>query len=140
MLQIEESQLDRIRRIAEDAYPHECCGILAGRVEGSVKVVETLIDARNQRTDRPENRYLISAELVHEVEKKLRETGRSIVGFFHSHPDVAARPSAYDREQAWPWYSYLIVSVKKGEAGSLLCWRLRDDRSAFDSEELNSQA
>ena len=31
--------------------------------------------------------------------------GIDVVGVYHSHPDVAARPSRSDLESAWPWYS-----------------------------------
>ena len=40
--------------------------------------------------------------------------GLEIVGYYHSHPDHPAGPSAFDTEHAWPWYSYLIVRVDRG--------------------------
>jgi hypothetical protein len=35
-----------------------------------------------------------------------------------------------------PGYSYIIVSVAGGRAVDLKSWRLRDDRSEFEAEEL----
>lgn len=140
MIQLSAMHLERIRGFGEKSYPNECCGILVGRLETDAKRVETLIPARNQRTDSAANRYLIDGEFVNEVERKLRGTGSQIVGFFHSHPDVAARPSTYDREHAWPWYSYLIVSVRGGEAKEALSWTLSDDRSAFEPEPIQALA
>ena len=55
-----------------------------------------------------------------------------LIGWYHSHPDTPARPSEFDREHAWPWYSYIIVSVQKGEARDTTSWRLHDDRAAYD--------
>jgi proteasome lid subunit RPN8/RPN11 len=60
-----------------------------------------------------------------------------IVGFFHSHPDHPERPSDFDREHAWPWYSYLITSVQQGRAVRTAAWTLADDRQSFHAEELD---
>ena len=54
------------------------------------------------------------------------------MGIYHSHPDSPASPSEYDRDHAWPWFSYIIVSVNAGIAAEALAWKLRDDRSGFD--------
>jgi proteasome lid subunit RPN8/RPN11 len=136
MIRLKKSDLDVIKQIAQETYPHECCGIMVGSVDGDIKSVDELVPAINERTDSLANRYLITADFVQKLEARLRGTDSSIVGFFHSHPDVSARPSAYDQEHAWPWYSYLIVSVIKGEAHEVLNWKLKDDRSAFDPEDI----
>ncbi len=136
MIQLKTRDLDQIKQIAEDIYPQECCGVMVGLVENGVKTVTEVIPAENQRTDSLANRYLITADFLHGVEKELRESEQSVIGFFHSHPDVRARPSSYDLEHAWPWYSYLIVSVCKGQTEEVHNWKLKDDRSSFDPEEL----
>ncbi len=136
MIRLKSADIEEIKQIAQKTYPHECCGVMVGSVENGVKTVTQLIPAENQRTDSPANRYLITPDLLNELEKKLKDTDRAIVGFFHSHPDVPARPSAYDQDHAWPWYSYVIVSVNKGEAGEIHNWKLKDDRSAFDAEKM----
>jgi len=136
MIRLKSADIEEIKQIAQKTYPHECCGVMVGSVENGVKTVTQLIPAENQRTDSPANRYLITPDLLNELEKKLKGTDRAILGFFHSHPDVPARPSTYDQDHAWPWYSYVIVSVNKGEAGEIHNWKLRDDRSAFDAEKM----
>lgn len=136
MIRLKSADIEEIKQIAQKTYPHECCGVMVGSIENGVKTVTELIPAENQRTDSPANRYLITPDLLNELEKKLKGTDRAIVGFFHSHPDVPARPSTYDQDHAWPWYSYLIVSVNRGQAGEIHNWKLRDDRSAFDAEKM----
>jgi len=59
-----------------------------------------------------------------------------VLGYYHSHPDHLAAPSAFDTEHAWPWYSYIIVRVDRGRAAELASWVLEDDRSAMSSESL----
>ncbi len=136
MIRLQSADIEEIKQIAQKTYPHECCGVMVGSVENGVKTVTQLIPAENQRTDSPANRYLITPDLLNELEKKLKGTDRAIIGFFHSHPDVPARPSTYDQDHAWPWYSYVIVSVNKGEAAEIHNWKLKDDRSAFDAEKM----
>lgn len=136
MIRLKSADIEEIKQIAQKTYPHECCGVMVGSIENGVKTVTELIPAENQRTDSPANRYLITPDLLNELEKKLKGTDRAIVGFFHSHPDVPAQPSTYDQDHAWPWYSYVIVSVNKGQAGEIHNWKLRDDRSAFDAEKM----
>jgi len=74
------------------------------------------------------------------AEKKAREKQVELIGWYHSHPDAPARPSEFDREHAWPWYSYIIVSVRQREPRDTTSWRLRGDRSAYDSETIESAA
>jgi proteasome lid subunit RPN8/RPN11 len=58
------------------------------------------------------------------------------VGFYHSHPDHPAEPSSFDLEHAWPYYSYLIVSVRDGRVADARSWRMAPDRSRFEPETL----
>lgn len=60
----------------------------------------------------------------------------NILGYYHSHPDHPARPSNYDREHAWPFYSYVIMSVGQGIPNDLTSWVLADDRSVFNPEKV----
>jgi proteasome lid subunit RPN8/RPN11 len=127
---------DEIRRHGEAAYPAECCGVLIGREEGDAKVVVRLEPAVNRRTDDP-HRYLIAPEDLLRLERALRGTGENIVGYYHSHPDHPARPSAFDTEHAWPWYSYLIVRIDGGQGADMASWVLDEARPVMRSESLD---
>lgn len=137
-LKISQELLEGIREYGKKAYPNECCGVLLGRIEDSRKSVVELRAMENTREDSPRNRYLISSRELLEAEKAARARGLDIVGVYHSHPDHPARPSEFDREHAFPWYSYIIVSVHGGNPVDLASWTLRDDRSAFDAEDVHS--
>ena len=126
--------VERIRREAERAYPAECCGLIAG-LPGQTKEALDLVPAINRRTDDP-HRYLISPDDLRQIEAELRARHLEVLGFYHSHPDHPAAPSAFDTEQAWPWYSYIIVRVDGGRAAELTSWMLEDDRSAMRAESV----
>jgi proteasome lid subunit RPN8/RPN11 len=137
---------DEIRRHGEAAYPAECCGALIGRMESmpgdggagqdDVKDVLRLWPAVNRRTDDP-HRYLIAPDDLRRLEREVREAGQEILGYYHSHPDHPARPSAFDAEHAWPWYSYLIVRIERGRAAELASWVLDDERAQMHPESLD---
>jgi proteasome lid subunit RPN8/RPN11 len=144
---------EEIRGHGAETYPEECCGALLGsegggeEAEGKPREIVELIALVNRQEDSsremramdkssPRNRFLVTPQDVLEVEKAAAARGLDVIGWYHSHPDHAARPSEYDREHAWPWYSYVIVSVRSGVAGEMSSWRLRDDREGFFEERI----
>jgi proteasome lid subunit RPN8/RPN11 len=135
---VSPTQLDEIRRHGEADYPHECCGLLIGSFAADGrKVTEEVVPISNAREEAAKrNRFLIAPEDLLRGEKHARNSGRDVVGFYHSHPDHPAVPSAFDLEHAWPVYSYIIVSVRSGVASDLFSYEMRSDRSRFDSEDL----
>ena len=129
-------ELEQVHAHLGRAYPEEGCGVLVGRDEGARRVVERVVVFENQREDSRRNRYLISPEQLLVVEREARQAGLDVVGFFHSHPDHPAFPSAFDLEHAWPYYSYLIVSVAEGRVVEARAWRLAADRLRFEPEAI----
>lgn len=128
-----------IQAHGEATYPDECCGLMLGRLDQGDKHILELLPAENARKESDRhNRFLISPRTMFEAEKRAREKGMEVLGFYHSHPDAEARPSRFDLDHAWPFYSYLIVSVSGGRAGDMTCWRLADDRSRFGPEEIEA--
>jgi len=122
------------------AYPEEGCGVLLGREVAGARQIERVIGFDNVREESRHNRYLISPEQFLAAEREARREGLDVIGFFHSHPDHPSRPSGFDLEHAWPWYSYLIVSVERGAVKDARSWRLADDRSGFEPEDLELAA
>ncbi len=129
-----------IRSHGAETYPHECCGALLGVDSDASREVRSLFRLVNRRTDSPRNRFSVSAEDVRDAERAARTMGLDVVGWYHSHPDHPALPSEFDREHAWPWYSYVIVSVISGEAQTIASWRLADDRMHFQPEKISAGA
>jgi proteasome lid subunit RPN8/RPN11 len=135
-LVLRASQMAEIETQLARVYPEEGCGVLLGRDEGRKRVVERVTAIENRREDSRGNRYLIDPEQLLAVEREARDAGHDVVGFYHSHPDHPARPSAFDLEHAWPYYSYLIVSVEQGRVVDARSWRLTADRTRFEPEPL----
>jgi proteasome lid subunit RPN8/RPN11 len=137
MLRIGFSDYEALRRHGEQTYPHECCGVLLGRAEGAVNVVERVVRAGNTRTDSAHNRYNISAAELIRIQREGREQAFDIIGFYHSHPDHPAYWSATDHAEAhWLGCSYLITRIAHGSAEDtnsfLLTGSSEDDKAFLD--------
>jgi proteasome lid subunit RPN8/RPN11 len=133
-VRISGTLVEEIRRAGEQAYPAECCGVLGGRVN-ELKEVTQLAPVVNRRTDDP-HRYLISPDDLLRITRELRRSDLEVLGYYHSHPDHPAEPSAFDSEHAWPWYSYVIVRVDRGRASEITSWVLEEDCAAMHQESL----
>ena len=158
MIHIAYKHYEALRAHGEETYPHECCGVLLGSIDrttlslttivrsveqgpsvevtrpAELKVVEQLRALPNVHEEGHERRYLIAPEEMFKLEREARAGGLKILGFYHSHPDHPARPSIYDRDWAWPWYTYIIVAVAKGEPQQMTVWTLDEDRQEFVEE------
>ncbi len=130
-IRIPEPQLAAIRKHAARVYPNECCGALFGQGDG---VVEEAFALDNTFPEGQRRRFLVGPDEYRRAEARASETSRRLIGFYHSHPDHPAEPSAFDLEHAWPNLSYAIISVRQGQPKELRSWRLRADRSGFDEE------
>lgn len=124
---------EELRREAERAYPRECCGVLLGVCGGDTRSVRRLVPCVNTRASAPGARYGIAPEDLVRTQREARNERLAILGFYHSHPDQAARPSAADLAEAyWTGCSYLIIAVKEGRAQELASFLLlaegRDER------------
>jgi proteasome lid subunit RPN8/RPN11 len=136
-LEISAEVLRQIHHHGEAAYPEEGAGLLLGNDNGIIRTVQTILDLPNTREDQARrNRYLLSAEDYLRGEAEADRLGLEVLGVFHSHPDHPNRPSEFDREWAWPNYSYIITSVWSGRAIESRAWRMTDDRQEFVEEPI----
>ena len=103
-------------------------------VEGEVKQILALNNAREDEARH--NRFLITPEDYLKAELTADKLGLSLIGVFHSHPDCPNVPSEYDREWAQPFFAYIITRVDAGKAVSHRSWRLVEDRTKYDEEEI----
>ena len=136
VLKLSSDEMLQVHLQVCQAYPEEGCGVLIGLETRGTREIERAIGIENQRGDRRHQRYLMTPEQFLDAERRARADSLEVLGFFHSHPDAPARPSSFDLEHAWDYYSYLIVSVSQGVVADTRAWRLRPDRSGFDPEPL----
>lgn len=138
ILQLKEELLTQIHAHGEQAYPEEGAGFLLGAyADNGKREVAAIFPLANSREDEARhNRYLITPEDYLKAELAADRLGLSLIGVFHSHPDHPNRPSEFDREWAQPFFSYVITSVQSGKAVESRSWRLIEDRTKFEEEEI----
>jgi len=128
---------EQIEREGAAAYPNECCGIIYGRDTAAERIVESLEPVANQfESGEQYHRFLITPDVLLRAEKTSSKNGNMVLGFYHSHPDHPARPSEYDRQHGWPFYSYIIVSIAKREPVDMTSWVLDEQTETFARQDI----
>jgi proteasome lid subunit RPN8/RPN11 len=136
-LVLTEAQIAQIGREGSAAYPNESCGAIIGVERDGRRVVERL-EAMANSFDEVEkfHRFKLNPLDLARIEKLAGSEGKLVLGLYHSHPDHPARPSEYDRTHAWPFYSYVIVSIQKGSPTDITSWQLDEATEQFVSESI----
>jgi proteasome lid subunit RPN8/RPN11 len=152
MIVLSETAQREIEQHAEEAYPHECVGLLIGRLQGGAKQVEAIYRAQNtwsaevgltdaEHEHSLRDRFYLDPRDYMKADRAAQAQGLDIVGCYHSHPDHPAIPSERDRVGAQgvgggSSFAFLIQSVRGGQAAELTSWLLSDGGERFISEEL----
>jgi proteasome lid subunit RPN8/RPN11 len=110
---------------ARREYPLESCGLLFGRAVGDRWRVERLQRARNVH---PSPRAAFELDPGAILAALDSPGGQELLGFFHSHPDRPARPSAADQRGAWPESLALITAVDARGTCATRAFRLEPGR------------
>ena len=124
MLAIPKDLLNKINTHARNGYPREVCGILFGNETDSRQV----IDVRPVRNleELVNDRFRMDPKDILKAENDAIAKNILVLGYYHSHPDHPAIASQFDKDRAWPWYSYLIVSVTSDGVNNFKSWRLQE--------------
>jgi proteasome lid subunit RPN8/RPN11 len=121
---------------AEKAYPNECCGAMLGAIDGSEKTVTVAVPLENAFAGEQAAMYELRPEDLLRADAEARSHGMDLVGIFHSHPDCDAYFSKTDLENSNPWYSFVVLSVKKGAFDHANSFLPDPDQTKADKEEL----
>ena len=120
----------------EKEYPHECCGFILGQFKGDESIGLEYLPASNIKEENRERRFLIDPLAYQKAEDTAEDQEMSIISIVHSHPDHPDKPSDFDRDHAWPGFSYIIISVQNGSASSYRSWQLSKNREFFIEENI----
>ena len=114
MLEVSRHVIDAMLGEAGDARPRECCGILLGQ-DGQVS---EFMPAANVHPD-PCTHFEIDPQALVDAHRAAREGGPGVLGYYHSHPNDLARPSATDVAMAAGDGAIWAIIA----AGSVTFWR-----------------
>ncbi|MBI1746003.1 MAG: M67 family metallopeptidase [Acidobacteria bacterium] len=131
---IRRKDIEAIYRHAQESYPNECCGILTG-VAHRPRRVMGVHRGENIALDKS-IRYQLNPLDQLKVLKLCDQQNLEIIGYYHSHTDGPSLPSQTDAENAWPNYSYLIVSVVRGAIAKVASWVFNSSLLKFEEERI----
>ena len=120
----------------EKDYPHECCGFILGQFRGDESFGIEYLPVSNVKEENRERRFLIDPLAYQKAEDEADERKMSIISIVHSHPDHPDKPSDFDRDHAWPGFSYIIISIQNGRTASYRSWQLNKNRKKFIEEDI----
>ena len=95
MQEVSNAVLAGLMNEAAAAHPRECCGILLGE-QGRITAFQPSANVHL----RPETHFEIDPQALIDAHRAARQGGPQVVGYYHSHPNGLARPSATDGAQA----------------------------------------
>ena len=136
MVHITEKIVKKIEYHGERTYPEECCGILLGKSEEGNHYIVDCLEMDNHQDENRRRRFLITPDQYRFAERTAKNMNSELLGFYHSHPDHPAAPSAFDTDHALPWFTYLIVGVDQGKAAAMTAWKLNDGHTLFLEQTL----
>ncbi|NVJ91880.1 MAG: M67 family metallopeptidase [Methylocystaceae bacterium] len=92
---ISQNDIDRILRFTKEAHPEECCGLLVGTEENVSHIIPSDNVTQGDKTKTFEIDPQVRFDLI-------RTTGqRSLLGFYHSHPNGIPTPSETDKSMVY---------------------------------------
>jgi proteasome lid subunit RPN8/RPN11 len=109
-IQLSEAVRAEILTHARAEAPRECCGLLVGH--------GGLVDEC----------YEIDARLHVATNRRLRGSGRGVVGAYHSHPYSPAWPSPSDVAEAYYSEFFWMIASLAGSEPELRAFRVEDGR------------
>ncbi|MEX2260768.1 MAG: M67 family metallopeptidase [Bryobacteraceae bacterium] len=136
MIRVDKTPWQEMVTHARDVYPNECCGAMLGDVNGDGKVVHVALRLENASQGSQRERYELRKEDLEKADRDASERGMKVIGFYHSHPDCDAYFSETDLKNSCPWYSFVVLSVRKGEFDHANSWLPNPEQTAAEKEEL----
>ena len=136
MIEIEALPWLQMVEHARATYPNECCGAMLGSVSDGQKRVVEAMPLENAAAGPQRERYELRPEDLLKADREARSRKMDLVGIYHSHPDCGAYFSETDLKNSCPWYSFVVLSIQKGEFDHANSWLPNPDQTAAEKEEL----
>jgi proteasome lid subunit RPN8/RPN11 len=136
MIRIESEPWAAMVAHARASYPNECCGAMLGSTDGETKLVRESIAIQNAFEGAQAARYELRPEDLLAADKAARERHMDLIGIYHSHPDCDAYFSTTDLQNSCPWYSFVVLSIQKGEFHHANSFLPNFDQTEAPKEEL----
>ena len=136
MIRIEAQPWTEMVEHARATYPDECVGVLLGTGENGRKTVRVALPMENVNPGPKRERYMLDSNDLRAADVEARRRGLTLIGIYHSHPDAEAYFSETDLKNSCPWYSFVVLSIRRGEFDHANSWRPDADQTRAEKEAL----
>ena len=109
---------------------------MLGSTDDGAKVVRVALQLQNSFAGAKAARYELRPEDLLAADKAARERSMDLIGIYHSHPDCDAYFSKTDLQNSCPWYSFVVLSIQKGEFHHANSWLPNFEQTEAAKEEL----
>jgi proteasome lid subunit RPN8/RPN11 len=137
MIKIEPEPWAAMVSHARQTYPNECCGAMLGSINDGTKLVREAMRLENVFAGEQAARYELRPEDLLAADRAARERKLELIGIYHSHPDCDAYFSTTDLKNSCPWYSFVVLSIRKGEFDHANSWLPNMEQTEAAREELS---
>ncbi|MGN1110496.1 MAG: M67 family metallopeptidase [Oscillospiraceae bacterium] len=135
MIKISRSDYEKILAHAKSELPNEACGLIAGEVTDSGKVIRKVYLLTN--IDHSNEHFSLDPKEQLAAIKDMRANGLSPLGNWHSHPESPSRPSEEDKRLAYDSKaSYLILSLMEIDKPVLNSFKITGDIAENEGLEI----
>ena len=126
MITLSKSDYEKILAHAKSVLPEEACGLIAGKLTDSGKIIEKVYLLTN--IDHSNEHFSLDPKEQLAAVKDMRANGLTPLGNWHSHPESPSRPSEEDKRLAYDSKaSYLILSLMDSENPVLNSFKITGD-------------
>ena len=136
MIRIESEPWAAMVSHARATYPNECCGAMLGSIADGEKIVRESVALENAFEGAQATRYELRPADLMAADRAARSRNMDLIGIYHSHPDCDAYFSKTDLQNSCPWYSFVVLSIQKGEFHHANSWLPNADQTEAAKEEL----
>jgi len=137
MIRIEAEPWQVMVAHARETYPNECCGAMLGHLDDGAKIVRVAMPLENAFAGAKAARYELRPEDLLAADRAARERSLDLIGIYHSHPDCDAYFSTTDLKNSCPWYSFVVLSIQKGEFHHANSWLPNAEQTEAAKEDLS---
>ena len=116
MIQLNKADFEKMLAHATRELPDEACGLIAGEVQGTDKIVRKVYLLTN--IDHSNEHFSLDPKEQLAAVKDMRANGLVPLGNWHSHPESPSRPSEEDKRLAYDSKLYDSFPDGSGESGA----------------------
>ena len=131
VVKIKKQINDKLIEICEKGFPNEVCGVLIGKKNKEIFIIDDYYICENLNKERSVDRYELNPIDYIKAEDQAKKSNASIIGIYHSHPNHPAIASETDKMFAWPDMAYLIYSIYDSKFKNLISWQIDESEDVF---------